>query len=136
MFRVLLLTAAMALLCAPVLAQQRSAYKYVDEQGNVVYSQTPPVEGKEARKLDISPAHRGREAYAPGVAVPREPDYRTRAGSVSGLDPHAAQQQREEAAKKRLAELQAECNRNRGTDCSNPETLRYMESTAIPRRRF
>jgi hypothetical protein len=136
MLRVLLVTAAMTLLAQPALAQQRSAYKYVDEHGNVVYSQTPPVEGKEARKVDISPAHRGREAYAPAVPMPREPDYRTRWSSGSGPDPRAAQQQREEAEKKRLADLQAECNRNRGTDCANPETLRYMESTAIPRRRY
>lgn len=136
MLRVILVTAVLMLLSQPALAQQRSAYKYVDEQGNVVYSQTPPVEAKEARKVDISPAHRGREGYAPGVPVPREPDYRTRGSYGAGPDPRSAQQQREEAAKKRLAELEAECNRNRGTECSNPDTLRYMESTAIPRRRY
>jgi len=30
------------------------------------------------------------------------------------------------------AKLEAECNRNRGTDCGNPEVLRYIESTKIP----
>jgi hypothetical protein len=44
------------------------------------------------------------------------------------------QRQMEDARHKRLAELETECNRNRGTDCNDPEALRYIESTKIPQR--
>jgi hypothetical protein len=38
----------------------------------------------------------------------------------------------EETKRKRLADLEAECNRNRGTDCKNPETLRLLNANRIP----
>jgi hypothetical protein len=43
------------------------------------------------------------------------------------------QRRREEAHRQRLAQLEAECNRSRGTDCKNKETLRYMDAQRIPR---
>jgi hypothetical protein len=42
---------------------------------------------------------------------------------------------REEARQQKLAALERECNRSRGTDCKNPETLRYMDAQKIPRVR-
>lgn len=112
-------------------ATERKAYKYVDEKGNITYSQVPPQ--KDAKSIDITPAYQGRGGYAAGVPI-------TRGSSSSYADDrreYARQQQRqrEEAEKARVAQLEAECNRSRGTDCKNPDTLRYMESERIPRGR-
>jgi len=49
-----------ALLCAAAIAQGNKVYKYVDDKGNVVYSQTPPPSGAKAQKLDVKPAYSGR----------------------------------------------------------------------------
>ena len=119
--------------------QERKAYKYVDEKGSVVYSQTPPTTAKEVKKVDIAPAHRG-------AVTTNEPNnsYGNRYGNQGSYtytppDSRAAQEyqrRREEAQKKRVDDLKAECNRNRGTDCNNPETLRQMESQRIPGGRY
>ena len=115
-------------------AQAQQAYKQVDEKGNVTYSQTPPVQGKEAKKVDIAPAQAGRAPGGTGSDI-----YRTQQ-PYSYYPPSQQQSQqyqqyqkaREEAEKKRQADLAAECNRNRGADCNNPETLRLMEAQKIP----
>ena len=52
-------------LTANVGAAERTAYKHVDEKGNVTYSQTPPADGREARRIDVSPANAGRGGYVP-----------------------------------------------------------------------
>jgi hypothetical protein len=44
------------------------------------------------------------------------------------------QEMAEQARKNRLDELRTECNRNRGTDCNNPETLKRMEAERGPSR--
>lgn len=119
------------MVCVHASAQERKAYKHVDEKGNVTYSQTPPTQSKEVKKVDISPAHSGRGGYAGGSNEYRH----QQSSSYSDQRSRAAQDQqkrREEAAQKRLGDLQAECNRNRGTDCNNPETLRLMEAQKIP----
>jgi hypothetical protein len=120
------------LMCAaPAGATERKAYKYVDEQGNVTYSQNPPA-GKDAKAVDISPAHQGRG----GQIVPG-PAYRSDRGWNADRRNDALREQqrrREEAQQKRLAQLEAECVRQRGTDCRNPDSLRYMDSQSIPRR--
>lgn len=122
------------IICTAVIAAERKAYKYVDEKGNVVYSQTPPTEGKEVQKVDISPAQSGRGGYTPPASQYDNP--RTYSNESQRQQYNDAlrqrQKQREEAQKKRLAELEADCNRNRGTDCKNPQALRYQESTQVP----
>jgi len=134
--RKLMLGAAMLGLavCAGALAQERKVYKYVDEKGNVVYSQTPPLDASKARKIDATPAYTGRGGNSSSVSPYGSPRvyYRGSAQQSHG-DAARERQQQEEARKNRLAELEAQCNRNRGTDCNSPETLRYLESTQIPR---
>jgi hypothetical protein len=123
-----------ALATSPAHAAQPSAYKYVDEKGNVVYSQTPPVKGGEAKKVDIAPAMTGRGGLPERSYSYEDPRYSYQGGQY----PAAGQREKaaEEAKQKRLAELEAQCNRDRGTDCKNPDSLQYRESTSIPRRRY
>ena len=111
-------------------ATERKAYKYVDEKGNVTYSQTPPA-NKDAKAVDISPAHQGRGGYTGrDWSTPYGSDYNPGHRQDRG---RAAQRRREEARKQRLARLEAECHQSRGTDCKNPDTLRYIDSQRIPR---
>lgn len=122
------------LMCRFASAEEPKIYKHVDEKGNIVYSQTPPATGKSVKKLDAQPAYRGLGGYtAPGSPYYDYPsssqDYRYDQYRNAAQQ---RQQQIEDARNKRNAELEAECNRNRGTDCSNPETLRYIDSTKIP----
>jgi hypothetical protein len=135
MFRKAALGAVLwALACAAAMAQGNKLYKYVDEKGNVVYSQTPPMSGAKAQKLDPRPAYSGRGGNTSSYSPYDHPG--TYSGDSAQQRREEAmrkrQEQQEEARQKRLAELEAECNRNRGTDCKNPETLRYQESTRIP----
>lgn len=123
------------LLCGATMAQERKIYKHVDEKGNVVYSQLPPTSGTSVKKLNIQPAYSGRGGnVAPGSPYddPRgySQDYRQDQNKKALLQ---RQQQMEDARNKRIAELEAECNSNRGTDCKNPEVLRLIESSKIPR---
>ncbi len=125
-----LVAAAVAVCTVPAAAQK--AYKQVDEKGNVTYSQTPPVQGKEAKKVDISPAQAGRGGPAGSTDT-----YRIqRTYSYDQSNQQAYQKQREEAEQKRMAELKAECNRDRGTNCNDPEALRLMEAQRIPGGRY
>jgi hypothetical protein len=121
--------------CGTAMAEDPKIYKHVDEKGNVTYSQTPPATGTSIKKLNIQPAYRGKGGYSSSVSPYDNPgnysqDYRQDQYKQAMAQ---RQQQMEDARKKRLAELEAECNRNRGADCSNPEVLRYNESTKIPR---
>lgn len=112
-------------------AGERTAYKSVDEKGNVTYSQTPP--GKDAKPVDISPAHQGRG----GVVMPPLRDANGGWNRDTQIDPSRARKQaQDEARGRRIAEIVAECERQRGTDCQNPETLRYIDAQSIPRRRL
>ena len=112
-------------------AQEQKAYKYLDEKGNVIYSQKPPP-GKNAREISIAPAYEGSGAGTP--RGPRDDPNRYSADRQEQQQNALREKQRvaEEARKKRLADLEAECNRNRGIDCRNPETLRLMESNQVP----
>jgi len=126
--------ALLGMLQCAAAAEPGKAYKYVDENGNVVYSQTPPPKGAGVKKLDLQPAYRGLGGYGTPVSPTNETrDYyeeyrRDRYGKVL----QQRRQQMDDATSKRRAELEAECNRNRGTDCSDPEALRYLESTKVP----
>ena len=128
-----------SLLCAGALAQgSKPLYKYTDEKGNVVYSQTPPMSGAKAQKLDSRPAYRG----LGGDSTFYSPYDNPRAYSNDDArwryeEAMRKRQEREELARqKRLADLEARCNRNRGVDCNDPETLRYIESTKVPGGRY
>ena len=130
--RIVLLPVFTAALLSAGPAHAQQAYKQVDEKGNVTYSQTPPVQGKEAKKVDIAPAQAGRAAPGSvGGDIYRfdQPSYRS---PQQQQQYQQYQKAREEAEKKRQADLAAECTRNRGTDCNNPETLRLMEAQKIP----
>jgi hypothetical protein len=124
------------LLCGAAMAEERKFYKYVDGKGNIAYSQSPPMTGTDVKMLDTHPAYRGKGGYSMSGSPYDDPrvysqDYRQE------LQQKALQQrqrQMEDARLKRFAELEAECNRNRGTDCNDPEALRYIESTKIPHR--
>lgn len=108
-------------------AQERKAYRHVDAAGNVTYSQTPPVSAKESKTVDISPAQRGRGGDASGYSVYDNPHYfadRSYHRYNTTVQPGARE--------RRLSELKAECERQRGTDCSNPRTLQYLDSTHQP----
>jgi hypothetical protein len=121
--------------CGGAMAEEHKIYKHVDEKGNVVYSELPPMSGKSAKKLDTQPAYRGQGGYSGSGSPygdPRLPSQDYRQDQYRNAV-QQRQQQMEDARSKRLAELEAECNRNRGTDCNNPDVLRYIESTKIPR---
>lgn len=120
----------MALACVPSLAQERKAYKIVDKDGNVTYSQTPPVDGQEAQKLSTKPAMAGRGGYVGGSAGYYSPYDNPR--QYSGQPTYNAGQLQPSAQEQRLAALKAECERQRGTDCNNPAALQYMDSNSIP----
>jgi hypothetical protein len=123
-------------------AQERKAYKVVDANGSVTYTQTPPVAAKDAKKVekvDIAPAQRGRGGYSGGYGSHHETRYYSNQPSHDRNDRYAAaaQSRDQRAADRqadRQAELRAECERQRGTDCNNPRALQYLDSTSIPRR--
>jgi hypothetical protein len=129
--RFLVVTSSL-MLCANAFATERKAYKIVDEKGNVTYSQTPPTEAKDVKKIDITPAQSGRGGNPVGGSRDLQNQRYRSYQDEHNKSVQAYQRQREEAAQKRKDTLQAECTRNRGTDCSNPETLRDMEAQRIP----
>lgn len=111
-------------------ASERKAYKIIDENGNVTYSQTPPTRAKSVQKIDISPANAGRggNVVSRDIRNPQSNNYSEQHRQMM----HSQQKKREEAEQKRVINLKAECARNRGSDCENPETLRLIESQKIP----
>jgi Domain of unknown function (DUF4124) len=114
-------------------AAERKAYKIVDEKGNVTYSQTPPPEAaKSVQKVDISPASAGRGGNTTSPELrqrnPGQADYMEQRNQAMQIE----QQRRQAAEKQRVENLKAECNRNRGADCDNPETLRLIEAQQVP----
>lgn len=122
------------MLCAGAFAAERKAYKHVDEKGNVTYSQTPPADAGQTKRIDIAPAQEGRGGYAPPASSYDNPRTYSRDAERQRYEDaaRARQQRQEDARQRRLAELEADCNRNRGTDCKNPEALRYQDSTRTP----
>lgn len=113
------------------LAEDGKVYKSVDKSGKITYSQTPPLDAK-SEKVTAKPAIRGSASGGAAQApyedwryAPYQPPYYPPVSTIP--QPISPQQQRQ-------AQLQAECERNRGTDCGNPATLQYLDSTTIPRR--
>ena len=121
--------------CGAAMAQERKIYKHVDQKSSVVYSEVPPMSGSSVKKLDMQPAYSGHGGY--GISIWHYDNPPSYAYDYARDQYRNALQQRqrqaEDASNRRFAELEAECNRNRGTDCSDPEVLRYIESTKIPR---
>ena len=127
--RMLLVSTTAAVLFAGSMAgaqPARKAYKHVDEHGRVTYSQTPIAH--DAKEIDLPP---------PRLAPSRARDYEREAIRRQANEDRRAeyerrrrerQEAREEARQKRVDALRAECNRNRGTDCDNLETLRLIEA--------
>jgi hypothetical protein len=108
----------------------RQAYKHVDEQGRVTYSQTPPA--KDAKKMALTPP---RSTPPPGRDYEREAlrrqEYEEQRSRYERA--HRERQAALEAERnKRIEALRAECHRNRGTDCNDPETVRRMEAERTP----
>jgi len=122
------------LLCGATAAQERKIYKHFDAKGNVVYSEVPPTGGANVKKLDTQPAYRGQGGNIGSGSPYGDPRMSSRDYSQEQYRNamQQRQQQTDDAKNKRLAELEAECVGNRGTDCSNPEVLRQIESTKIP----
>ena len=124
---------ALGLSAAAASAQQpaRQAYKHVDEQGRVTYSQTPPP--KEAQKMALPPPRT--TTLPPGRDYEREA-LRRQEYEDRRVQHERAQRERQEALDaergKRVEDLRAECLRNRGTDCDSPDTLRRMEAERGP----
>jgi hypothetical protein len=89
------------------------------------------VDGKAAQKIDIQPAQRGRGGDVGGpYSKYEDPRYYASRGSY---DPYAAAAARQRAYEARMAELRAQCLRQRGSDCDNPAALQYLDATTIPR---
>jgi len=113
-------------------ASERKAYKIVDEKGNVTYSQTPPPQTKKVEKIDISPANAGRGGNTVSNDLRQrntsQSEYIEQRNEAMQLE----QKRRQDAERQRLDSLRAECMKNRGSDCDNPETLRLIEAQRIP----
>ena len=115
-------------------AEDRKAYKHVDKDGKITYSQTPPVDGKAAAKVSIAPAHAGRGGDTRSYSHYDDPRIHTPRGAHR--PPVAAVGRKPTPEEQRMAALKAECERNRGSDRNDPEALRALDSTKIPRRRY
>lgn len=121
------------LLAVNATAAERKAYKIVDEKGNVTYSQTPPPEAaKSVQKVDISPASAGRGGNTTSPDLRQNQSTRADYMQQRNEAMQIEQQRRQAAEKQRVENLKAECNRNRGADCDNPEALRLIEAQKIP----
>lgn len=100
----------------------REAYKYVDEKGRVVYSESPPS-GVASKTVDLTPANSGR----PGAATRSRSDNTSRSTSTrrdqSPESKQTSEDRMDAARQKELAELQAKnkCIRYGGEDC--PDVL-------------
>jgi len=111
----------------------RQAYKHVDDQGNVTYSQTPPAKDTQAIRLpppQPAVAHASNEELRQMRRQAREEARHRR----EDHERYARERQAllEEARKQRYESLRAECVRNRGTDCDDPATIARMQAERGP----
>jgi hypothetical protein len=115
-------------------ASERKAYKIVDEKGNVTYSQTPPPQAKKVDKIDISPANSGRGGNTVSNDLRQRNSGQSQSEYIEQRNEamQLAQKRRQDAERQRVDSLKAECMKNRGSDCDNPETLRLIEAQRIP----
>ena len=125
---------AFALCAVSHQAIAQKTYKWVDEKGVVNYGPVPPSPDK-AAKINTAPALTlrdnctGRNCY--DQEADRRASYQDRAQRNQD-EQRARQEQIAEAQEQRRKQLTAECERNRGTDCKNPATLRDMENMNKP----
>ena len=127
----LLLVVGMTAAAAGAQQPARQAYKHVDEQGRVTYSQTPPA--KEAQKMTLPPP---RTTSGPAGRDYERDALRRQEYEDRRVQHERAQRERQESLEadrnKRVEDLRAECLRNRGTDCDSPDTIRRMEAERGP----
>ena len=123
---------------APQTMAQKT-YKWVDEKGVVNYGPVPPANDK-AATVNTAPALTKRSSGAcPGVncydsasdGAYSAQDNQERAEKYMN-EQRARQEQITAAQEQRRNQLMAECERNRGTDCKNPATLRDIENSQRP----
>lgn len=128
-----ILIAVIALATAAATAHAQKVYKHVDEKGNVTYSQTPPA--AEAKTVKVPPP---RKSYSTNPYLAEE---ERRAEREAAMDErrreaerrhHEQQEAMQEARRKHVEALRAECIRNRGADCDDPATIARMEAERGP----
>lgn len=130
-----LLFAALVLVLGCGAAHAQKVYKHVDEKGNITYSQTPPA--NDAKTVRVPPPRKSSShAYDPYLnEEERRAERRARMDERQrDYERHRQEQQEamQEARRKQVEALRAECERNRGTDCNDPATIRRMEAERGP----
>jgi hypothetical protein len=105
-------------------------YKHVDENGKVTYSEIPPSEKGETKQINVSPSLSSTGGYPINKIIIIH-HYSSNERNLEAMQER--QKIQNEAKQKRMDDLKAECNRDRGTDCDDPNALRYLEATKIPR---
>lgn len=126
----LALAAAAALLAFGAHAQK--VYKHVDEKGNVTYSQTPPA--ADAKAVPVPPPRK----LPPSAYGSDEERRAAQRAAMQDRQAEFERRQREhmeavqEDRRKQIDALRAECVRNRGTDCDDPNTIARMQAERGP----
>jgi hypothetical protein len=85
-------------ICAGAGAADRSAYKYVDENGKVVYSEYPPPTGTTSKRVDMTPSSSGRPSSRPSTGYDN-PNHPSSAGQDKSLEKKAGQKKKTEEPK-------------------------------------
>lgn len=122
-------------------AAEKKAYKYIDAQGNVVYSQMPPSDGRVARKVDISPAHsahggnKRHEVYLSSVKHSTHDRHQRILDEQKSTSEDETTRRREELRRRQIEQAEEECVRHRGADCKNQILVEDQESRRLPLRR-
>ena len=98
-------------------------YRWVDDQGNVVYSQTPPPDGRETKLMAPPPP----PAEDPDAAMER-----IRAQSEA-LEKASQERQKQQQEKKQKAQLEAQRKANCEAARKNLETLRSRPPNTLYR---
>jgi hypothetical protein len=127
-----LVLCAAGLLPSTAIAQASAVFKCKGARGEVVYSQTPCAEPVTQEMMKVAPAMRGGYPDYPTHGSARYPQEVHVQRSANRTQSEYESRMAEARAQQRQRVI-AECERNRGVDCSREETIRYNESTAIPR---
>jgi hypothetical protein len=115
------LMAGFALVCTGAPAMERHAYRYMDENGKVAYSEFPPT-GIASRKVDTTPAVTGHTGATPRPRYGEDSRYPSaRQDSSPELERKQAKIAAEAREKKLAAAKADECRRNHGIGCRNPK---------------
>ena len=127
-----LVLCATGLLPSTAIGQASAVFKCKGARGEVVYSQTPCTEPVTQEVMKVAPAMRGGYPDYPTHGSTRYPQevHLQRSTNRARTEYESRMAEARENQRQRVI---AECERNRGVDCSREETIRYNESTAIPR---